>query len=218
MQYDVIIYMTLRLVNVSSDDEIHPDFFFLIFRRPPPSHVMTYRELKLQQFASVQYDGIIYMTLRLVNVSSDDQIQPELSRIVRKPDFCLGENKGADQLCGYTAKLISAFVFATRIVQFLFYLNPKFQASSSFLSLYRPVCVGPVRKPQRPVFSRRGSIISCFQTTPPSHVMTYRELKFQQFASILLQYLDATRFPCKRLIRFSQNYFFIFRRPHHLML
>ena len=32
-----------------------------------------------------------------------------------------------------TAKLISAFVFATRIVQFLFYLNPKFQASSSFL-------------------------------------------------------------------------------------
>ena len=46
-----------------------------------------------------------------------------------------------------TAKLISAFVFATRIVQFLFYLNPKFQASSSFLRLYRPVCVGPGRKP-----------------------------------------------------------------------
>ena len=46
-----------------------------------------------------------------------------------------------------TAKLISAFVFATRIVQFLFYLNPKFQASSSFLCLYRPVCVRPVRKP-----------------------------------------------------------------------
>ena len=46
-----------------------------------------------------------------------------------------------------TAKLISAFVFATRIVQFLLYLNPKFQASSSFLCLYRPVCVGPVRKP-----------------------------------------------------------------------
>ena len=57
-----------------------------------------------------------------------------------------------------TAKLISAFVFATRIVLFLFYLNPKFQASSSFLSLYRPVCVGPGRKPRRPVFSRRGSL------------------------------------------------------------
>ena len=32
-----------------------------------------------------------------------------------------------------TAKLICAFVFATRIVQFLLYLTPKFQASSSFL-------------------------------------------------------------------------------------
>ena len=45
-----------------------------------------------------------------------------------------------------TAKLISAFVFATRIVQFLFYLNPKFQAPSFVLCLYRLVCVGPVRK------------------------------------------------------------------------
>ena len=27
------------------------------------------------------------------------------------------------------------------------FLNPKFQASSSFLYLYRSVCVGPVRKP-----------------------------------------------------------------------
>ena len=67
-----------------------------------------------------------------------------LSRLMGKPTICLGENKGADQLRGY---LISAFVFATRIVRFLFYLNPKFQASSSFLCLYRPVCVRPVRKP-----------------------------------------------------------------------
>ena len=69
-----------------------------------------------------------------------------------KPTICIGENKDADQLRGnreadHTAKLISAFAFATRIVQFLFYLNAKFQASSSFLCLNRPVCVGPVRKP-----------------------------------------------------------------------
>ena len=69
-----------------------------------------------------------------------------LSHLMGKPTICIGENKGADQLCG-NRELISAFVFATRIVQFLFYLNPKFQASSSFLCLYRPVCVGPVRKP-----------------------------------------------------------------------
>ena len=46
-----------------------------------------------------------------------------------------------------TAKLISAFVFATGKVQSLFFLNPKFQASSHLLCLYSPVCVRPVRKP-----------------------------------------------------------------------
>ena len=44
-------------------------------------------------------------------------------------------------------KLISAFVFATRIVQFLYYLNPIFPASSHLLCLYRSVYVGPDRKP-----------------------------------------------------------------------
>ena len=34
--------------------------------------------------------------------------------------------------CAVTAQPISAFVFVTRIVQFLFYLNPKFQDSSFF--------------------------------------------------------------------------------------
>ena len=32
-----------------------------------------------------------------------------------------------------TAKLICAFVFAIRIVQYLYFLNPKFQVSSDFL-------------------------------------------------------------------------------------
>ena len=68
---------------------------------------------------------------------------------MRKPDFCICENKDA--------KLISVFVFATRIVQSLFFLNPKFQASSHLLWLYNLVCVGPGRKPRRPVFSERGS-------------------------------------------------------------
>ena len=44
-----------------------------------------------------------------------------------------------------TAKLISAFVFAKRIVQSPVYLYPKFQASRSFLCLYRSVCVGPIQ-------------------------------------------------------------------------
>ena len=56
-----------------------------------------------------------------------------------------------------TAKLISAFVFATWIVQSLYFLNPKFRVSSHLLWLYSPVCIGPGRKPRRPVFSQRGS-------------------------------------------------------------
>ena len=76
---------------------------------------------------------------------------------MRKPDFCICENKGADQLRSDAAKLISAFVFATRIVQSLYFLNPKFQAASQLLCLYSPVCVGPGRKPRRPFFSQRGS-------------------------------------------------------------
>ena len=55
------------------------------------------------------------------------------------------------------AKLISAFVLATRKVRSLFFINPNFQASSYLLWLYSPVCVGPGQKPQRLIFSRRGS-------------------------------------------------------------
>ena len=59
-----------------------------------------------------------------------------------------------------TAKLISVFVFATRIVQSLDFLNPKLQVSSHLLWLYSQVCVGPGRKPRRPVFWLRGSYVS----------------------------------------------------------
>ena len=76
---------------------------------------------------------------------------------MRKPAFCVCENKDADPLRGNIAKLISAFVFTIRIVRSLYYLNPKCQASSHLLWLYRPVCVGPGRNPRRPVFSERGS-------------------------------------------------------------
>ena len=75
---------------------------------------------------------------------------------MRKPAFCICENKDADQLRGY-AKLISAFVFASRIVQSLYFLNSKFPASSDLLWLHSPVCVVPGGKPRRPVFSQRGS-------------------------------------------------------------
>ena len=52
-----------------------------------------------------------------------------LSRDVRKPDFAYAETKTQISLA-VTAKLISTFVFATRIVQPLYFLNLKFQVSS----------------------------------------------------------------------------------------
>ena len=43
------------------------------------------------------------------------------------------------------------------IVQFLYFLNPKFQASNYLLWLYSLICVGPGWKPRRQFFSGRGS-------------------------------------------------------------
>ena len=81
-----------------------------------------------------------------------------------------------------TAKLISAFVFATRIVQFIFYLNPKFRASGSFLCLYRPVCVGPVQKPHC-WFSHEAAhlLMLCFETCPDDFPHFYLYIFFYLF-------------------------------------
>ena len=92
----------------------------------------------------------------------------QLSLVMRKPAFCTCETK-TQMSFAVTAKLISVFVFATRIVQSLYFLNPRFQASNHLLWLYRPVCVGPGPKPRRLVFSQRGYIghwhtISCNPT------------------------------------------------------
>ena len=82
-----------------------------------------------------------------------------MSRVVIKPAFYICENKETKTQISFavTAKLISAFVFAIGIVQSLYYIHPKFQASNHLRWLYKPVCVGPGRKPRRPVFSQRGS-------------------------------------------------------------
>ena len=77
-----------------------------------------------------------------------------------KPKICIGENKPAQISFAVTTKLISALVFATRIVQFLFYVNPKFQASSSLLCLYKSVCVGPCRDP------------NCWFSHAQAHILT----------------------------------------------
>ena len=77
-----------------------------------------------------------------------------------KPTICIGENKGADQLRG-NREADQRFVFASRIVQFLHFINPKFQASSLLLCLYRSVCVGPVRKPHCWFSHEAAQLIKC---------------------------------------------------------
>ena len=85
---------------------------------------------------------------------------------MRKPAFAYAKTKTPIS-CAVTAQLISAFVFAIRIVQPLSYLNIKFQASNRLLWLCSPVCVGPGQKPRRPVFSQRGSnCVSRVMRTP----------------------------------------------------
>ena len=66
---------------------------------------------------------------------------------MRKPTFSYAKTKTQISFA-VTAKLISAFVFATLIVRSLYFLNPKFQASSHLLRLYSPVYVGPGQKPE----------------------------------------------------------------------
>ena len=56
---------------------------------------------------------------------------------MRKPDFCICENKDADQLRG-NREADQRLVFAIRIVQSLLYLNPKFQASSHLSVVVQP--------------------------------------------------------------------------------
>ena len=51
----------------------------------------------------------------------------------KETGFLPMQNKAAQISFAVTAKLISAFVFATQIVQFLYFLNPKFTASNSVL-------------------------------------------------------------------------------------
>ena len=70
----------------------------------------------------------------------------QLSLVLGKRLFAYAKTK-AQISFAVTTKLISAFVFATWIEQSLYFLNPKFQASSHLLWLYSPVCVRPGRKP-----------------------------------------------------------------------
>ena len=71
-----------------------------------------------------------------------------VSRVLRKPDFCICETKGADQLCDCPAVDQSlCFPYIDTIMTLL--PKSKFQASSRLLWPYRPVYINNlVRNPK----------------------------------------------------------------------
>ena len=78
---------------------------------------------------------------------------------MRKLDFCLCENKGADQLCSVlTAQLIIAYIFATLKVLSILLLNLKFQASDFLICLCRLVYVRSGQNPLKAGFLTLGLI------------------------------------------------------------
>ena len=116
---------------------------------------------------STTFTGFMCLTIMaLVRLPSSPELtgSPEyllcayMSLIMRKPAFCICENNNADQLRG-NREADQRLCFATQLVQFLFFLNTKFQASSHLPCLYSPVCARPGQKPRRPVFAQRGSYV-----------------------------------------------------------
>ena len=87
--------------------------------------------------------------------------QNYLSPVMRKPAFCICENKGTDQLHGNRAahQRLCFTAYTAQSLAFCF-LNPKFQASSHLLWFYSLVCVEPGQKPQRQTFSRHVSFLT----------------------------------------------------------
>ena len=75
---------------------------------------------------------------------------------MRKPDFCICENKDTDQLPGNReADQRLCFRYTDSTIPLL--SKSEIQASSHLPWLYSLVCVGPGKKPRRPVFSQGGS-------------------------------------------------------------
>ena len=85
--------------------------------------------------------------------------QVTMSLVLRKPAFCICENKDADQLrVNREADQRLCFRYSDSTIPLL--LKSEISSPSHLLWLYSLVCVGPGRKPRRPVFSQRGSYVS----------------------------------------------------------
>ena len=134
----------------------------------------------LSEYIQITYANIQILMLVFVAILSDNE--QDFGCLKNEPRYeknrLFAYAKTKTQISfAVTAKLISAFVFATRIVQSLYFLNTIFQASSHLVWLYSLVCIGPGRKPRRPVFSKRGSnkIVYSTQIELPHNKMTFAD-------------------------------------------
>ena len=114
----------------------------------------------LRPFCAKTWDLQGISTEHIMQFVNEEQTRKILSQTEFTYELCHEKICFLDRCkisCAVTTQLISAFVLATKTVQSLSFLNPKFQASSQLLWLYSPVCVGPGRKPRRQIFSQCAS-------------------------------------------------------------
>ena len=83
--------------------------------------------------------------------------------------------------------MISAFVFTTWMMQFLFCLYPKFQASSLLLWLYRLVYIRPSRKHKLLVFTCEGS--NWILTLPFDSLLSHTNMQLVISLFLIVQFI-----------------------------
>ena len=124
----VLVFLLTCSLNPSS-------LKIISFTSPASMHFYTVRCVSdLDIFSECEAQIILCeQTTREVKSRQIQCGKQHLSRVMRKPTFRIYTKIKTQISFAVTAKLISAFVFAIRIIQSLYFLNPKFQASSHLL-------------------------------------------------------------------------------------
>ena len=107
-----------------------------------PSIITIYQTFILLSMAQLECKLTFDDRQSYLNQNNADKI----SYIVKNLLFAYPKTKVHAAVRYKTMQLISTFVFATLIVQLLYFINLKFQVSGHFLWLYSLVCVGPGQK------------------------------------------------------------------------
>ena len=80
---------------------------------------------------------------------------------MRKPFFCIYAKTKTQISFAVTAKLISAFVFATQVIQSLYFLITKFQASSHLVWSCSPFVLDLVGNPEDRFSHNEANMCKC---------------------------------------------------------